>query len=84
MMGGVFGAVVFDRQRLDKSKSVSHKFLNALALSIMAFCVLDEIAQAEMSLGRSGDILDLAADWIGIAIAYVAAPPTVRKVLGLS
>lgn len=84
MMGGLFGAIVFDRQRADKSKRVSRKFLNVLAVAIMGFCIIDEIAQTEMGIGRSGDILDLGADWTGIAIAYFTAPAAVRKILGVS
>ena len=83
MMGGLLGAIIFDRQRSDKSRPVSRKFLNIAAVAILIFCIIDEIAQTEMGLGRSGDILDLIADWTGIAIAYLTAPPTVRKVLGL-
>ncbi|MDE6704231.1 MAG: VanZ family protein [Muribaculaceae bacterium] len=84
MMGGLFGAIVFDKQRANKSKRVSRKFLNILTVAIMGFCIIDEIAQTEMGIGRSGDILDIVADWSGIAIAYFTAPPIVRKVLGLS
>lgn len=84
MMGGLFGAIVFDRQRADKTKRVSRIYLNTLAVALMAFCILDEIAQTAMGLGRSGDILDLAADWTGIAIAYLSAPTVVRKVLRMN
>lgn len=83
MMGGLFGAIAFDRQRADKSRRLSRRFLNTLAIAIMAFGILDEIAQVSMGLGRSGDIYDLAADWSGVIVAYFIAPPTIRKVLGL-
>lgn len=84
MMGGLYGAVIFDRQRSDKTKSVDKRFRITLAYAIAVFCILDEIAQASMGLGRSGDPLDLIADWSGIAVAYFTAPPAVRSVLHLS
>lgn len=83
MMGGLFGAIAFDRQRSDKSRRLSRLFLNTLAVAVMAFGILDEIAQVSMGLGRSGDIYDLAADWTGVIVAYFAAPPAIRKVLGM-
>ena len=83
MMGGLFGAIAFDTQRADKSHRLSRRFLNVLAIAIMAFGILDEIAQVTMGLGRSGDIFDLAADWTGVIVAYFTAPPTIRKVLGI-
>lgn len=81
MMGGLFGAVVFDRQRADKSHRVSRRFLWILAFCIAVFCVADELAQSAMNLGRTGDKADLIADFVGVAVAYFIAPPTVRKVL---
>ena len=83
MMGGLYGAVAFDTQRANKSRRLSRRFLNTLAIVIMAFGIIDEIAQVTMGLGMSGDVLDLAADWTGVIIAYFSAPPTIRKVLGM-
>ena len=83
MMGGLYGAVIFDHQRADKSHAVRIRFRLLLAGAIAVFCIIDEIAQSSMGLGRSGDPLDLIADWIGIAVAYFTAPPAVRGVLHL-
>lgn len=81
MMGGLFGAIVFDTQRCNRDKKLKPRFLVVTALAVTAFSIADEIAQASLIEGRSGDILDLAADWAGIAAAYFLAPPVVRKVL---
>lgn len=83
MMGGLFGAIAFDKQRADKTRRLSRRFLVTLSAAIMAFGAADEIAQAAMGIGRSGDLLDLAADWTGVTVAYFTAPPVIRKVLGV-
>jgi len=81
MMGGLFGSLCFDMQRADKSKALSRRCLIVTALVIMAFGGIDEIVQATMDNDRSGDWLDLAADWTGTWVAYFTAPPVVHKVL---
>jgi VanZ family protein len=42
-----------------------------VALAAIAFGGLIEIAQSSMGLGRQGDLLDLAADSIGVAIGLL-------------
>lgn len=84
MMGGLYGAIVFDTQRADRSKSLSRAFLIAAAVGVIAFGALDEVAQTAMGLGRSGDGLDFVADFVGVAVAFFAAPPMVRKVLKIN
>lgn len=84
MMGGLYGAIVFDAQRADRSKSLSRAFLIAAAAGVIAFGALDEEAQNAMGLGRSGDGFDFVADFVGVAVAFFAAPPVVRKVLRMN
>ena len=81
MMGGLYGAIVFDRQRSDRSRPLTRRFIYLLAAAVIAFGALDEVAQVAMGLGRSGDLYDLAADCSGVAVAFFTAPPAVRKVL---
>lgn len=81
MMGGLFGAIVFDRQRSDRSRSVTKRELYWIAVFVMLFGAVDETVQGLMGLGRSGDIMDLIADWIGTWVAFLVAPPAIRRVL---
>lgn len=81
MMGGLYGAIVFDRQRSDRSRPLTRRFIYLLAAAVIAFGALDEVAQVAMGLGRSGDLYDFAADCSGVAVAFFTAPPAVRKVL---
>lgn len=81
MMGGFFGAIVFDMQRADKSCRLSKIKLYVIALGLMAFSLADEMVQSAMEQGRSGDLYDMLADWTGILVAFFAAPPAVRAVL---
>ena len=83
MMGGLYGAIVFDRQRSDRSRRFSAHFLLMLAACVVAFSALDEVAQYAMGLGRSGDELDFVADCVGVIVAFFTAPAAVRKVLGV-
>lgn len=85
MFGGLYGAVVFDTYRFRKSRSrfspLGIRFLLSLALAIMAFSVVDELMQKELTTERSAEFLDLIADWVGICVAFFSAPPAVRAVL---
>lgn len=85
MMGGLYGAIVFDtmrRLRREGSEmSLSRKFRLLLAFSIMAFGALDEFLQASLTETRSAEFLDLLADWTGTWVAFFSAPPAVKAVL---
>lgn len=85
MMGGLFGAIVFDIQRQRRREAVSApipaRALVWLAISLMVFGVLDELAQKLLTETRTAEFLDLMADWSGIWIAFFIAPPAVRAVL---
>lgn len=81
MMGGLLSAIVFDMQRADKSIIVSQRTIVIIAIAVMAFSILDEICQSAMDNGRSGELYDLAADWVGVWVSFFTAPPAIRKVL---
>jgi VanZ family protein len=66
-----FGAVAFWFGSI-----VVRRDLPWVFLAVVAFGALIEVAQSTMGLGRQGDLLDLAADSIGVAlgIALVLTP----------
>lgn len=84
MMGGFFSAIIFDLQRADRSRIVTRRTMLAVAVGVMVFGGLDEIGQMLMDNGRSGELLDLVADWTGVWVAYFTAPPAIRGVLKIS
>lgn len=79
MFGGLCGAWYFDLYRAGNPLSTRTK------LTVAVICVaaggLDELMQLYLTSDRAGDILDLVADTVGIAVAYFAAPPAVRAVV---
>lgn len=81
MMGGLLGAIVFDLQRSDRTTLLRRRTIIIATLAVMAFGAVDEVIQATVVDRRSGDILDLIADWTGTWVAFFTAPPAVRKVL---
>ncbi|MDE6278157.1 MAG: hypothetical protein K2M06_08625 [Muribaculaceae bacterium] len=85
MMGGLFGALVFDTRRLmlrrGNTGPIPVQTLLRFALGLALFCVADEILQKELTTTRSAEFLDILADWTGVAIAFFVAPPAVRCVL---
>lgn len=83
MMGGLFSAIIFDIQRADRSRRVAIRTMLIVAIVIMIFGGLVEVLQMTMDSGRSAELLDLLADWLGVWIAYFTAPPAIRKVLGM-
>lgn len=84
MMGGLFSAIIFDLQRADRDRLVGIRTMVAVAIGVMIFGILDEIGQALLSNGRTGEIYDLGADWLGVWIAYFTAPPAIRKILKIN
>lgn len=67
------GALVVDFYRVNYfGKNISRLYAFCLVVSFV-FGGLVEILQAEMGLGRSGDIYDLIADVIGAAIGMIVA-----------
>lgn len=83
MMGGLFSAIIFDMQRADRTHRVPVRTMLIVAIVIMVFGGLVEILQMTMDSGRSAELLDLLADWLGVWVAYFTAPPAIRAVLGM-
>ncbi len=85
MFGGLYGALVFDVYRKRKSENIQacpdRRIMLLLAAGVVAFSILDEIMQKELTTNRSAEFLDLLADWIGVCVAFFSAPPAVRAVL---
>lgn len=79
MFGGLFSAIVFDRERSHRSNSSRTRIIIA---GVCLLCgAIDEICQNAMHNGREGDIYDFCADAAGIVVAFFAAPPAIRAVL---
>jgi VanZ family protein len=79
MLWGITCAVIFDYKR--SGKRLSLRPVAVIAVSVMLLSVVDEWAQSAMNIGRTGDVLDLAADAVGIVVGLVTAPPIVNKIL---
>lgn len=79
MFGGLTGAIVFDIVRAGMRLDLLRKAV--LVVAMTAFAAADEWAQGAMHIGRTADILDLAADTAGILTAIVIAPPLCRHLL---
>ena len=79
MFGGFTGAILFDLYR--SGKELRRGVIVCVALGVALFGVLDECAQAILTVERSGDVLDWLADVGGIIIASLVAPPVIRYVV---
>lgn len=83
MFGGFTGAMAFDYYRSAKPRrALTAGVMGVFAAIAAATGVLDEIAQATLTVERSGDVWDWVADCAGIAVAFFAAPPAIRRVVG--
>lgn len=81
MMGGLIGAIAFDYKRAERQRQLTFRFMSTVAAYVMVACIADELAQAYLTDSRSGDVLDLLADWAGVWVAVFTAPPAVNRVL---
>ena len=81
MMGGLVGAIAFDYKRAERQRQLTFRFMSTVAAYVMVACIADELAQAYLTDSRSGDVLDLLADWAGVWVAVFTAPPAVNRVL---
>lgn len=81
MMGGLTSVILFDLKRLRRHERLSGRNVVWTAVAMVAFSALDEWAQGAMAMGRSADILDLAADCTGILLASLAVPPLLERVV---
>lgn len=80
MMGGLAGAIMFDYRRDHRNMPLSHKVVNFITIAVAIFCIVDELVQGFLPIGRPSDFYDLLADWFGVAIAYVTAPYVVNRI----
>ncbi len=80
MMGGLTGIILFDynRAKTRPSEDIPFDVICITGIAMLVFCILDEIAQTSMGLGRSGDFWDFVADSVGILLACVLAKPIIR------
>ncbi|MGN0209674.1 MAG: VanZ family protein [Muribaculaceae bacterium] len=81
MLGGLCGAVIFDCKRLDRATRLTRHTVWRAVIAVAVFAVVDEVVQGLLPIDRPSDYVDLLADWVGIVIAYFAAPPVVEKLL---
>lgn len=79
MFGGLFSALAFDYYRA--GNRMTRMVLLAFSVASLLAGALDEWAQSAIDTGRSGELFDLLSDAIGIAVAYFAAPPAIRRAL---
>lgn len=80
MMGGLTGAVIFDRMRQTRH-APSVIFMVIIFVAVALFSALDEWAQQAMHNGRTADAYDFIADVAGSFTALLAAPPVVKLIL---
>lgn len=81
MMGGFVGALMFDYYRSAPQRHLlTLRITLAFTASVMAFCVVDEVVQGLLPIGRPSDPMDLLADWFGCIVALFTAPPAIRAV----
>lgn len=83
MMGGITGAMIFDwfRGRDGDERRMTTGYTATTVIIVALFSIIDEWAQSAMGLGRTGDVYDLLADFTGIFIALLVAPPLCRRIL---
>ena len=91
MMGGLAGAVMFDRRRcgrwnLRKNNTGSQRELAPGAVFVISLCVAvfsaaDEWAQGALDMGRTSGIYDWIADMVGIIMAALTAPAAITALL---
>lgn len=86
MFGGMYFVAYFDRyrQKLKRTSegNVSVYYVIAVALSVVAFGGVIELAQSAMGAGRSADWLDFAADTAGVILSMVISPWVTQQLLG--
>lgn len=78
MMGGLLSAILFDRRRA--GRILTRRYVLIAVAAMFVFAVFDEVAQGAMQLGRSFEAFDLLADWGGIVIAALTAPPVIKRI----
>lgn len=79
MMFGLTSVALFDIRRGEGRLGVRAVIVTALC--VVVFSALDEWAQGVMGAGRSADILDFAADCLGIMMAAYLSPLIIGRIM---
>ena len=82
MFGLVTAAILFDIAR--SSGRINYHIFAVAASAMIILGALIEWAQSEMGCGRSGELLDLAADAVGVVIIPLLLWPLLKKTASLS
>lgn len=79
MFGGLFSAICFDYYRAGNALTQ----IIMLVVAAISICAggLNELAQGVVDNGRTTEGLDFVADCVGVAVAYITAPPAIRRVV---
>ncbi len=80
MFGGMTGALLFDYKRKDKQRQLTRRVIATCVAIVVVLSVIDEIVQGLLPIGRPFDFFDLIADWTGIIIARLSAPPVINLI----
>lgn len=81
MFGGFAGALAFDYARKKPRRRPGLLVMLWCCLVSLALGGIIEVLQTAMGLGRSAEGLDMLADAVGVAVAFVSAPAAVAAVL---
>lgn len=81
MMGGLTSVAQYDASREGKKwpRELTRKAILRILIAMLIFCAADEYAQSAMHFGRTTDIHDLVADWVGVLIASFITPIILRR-----
>ena len=79
MFGGLFSALAFDYYRA--GNMLTKRILITFAIAAACAGAIDECAQAALENGRSAELLDFVGDCFGIFVAYLTAPPAIKRVV---
>lgn len=83
MFGGLAGALMFDYHRVCINagrRPLTWKVVFTMAAIAAAFGLFDEIVQGWLKNGRPSEMLDWAADCVGVIVAVFTAPPIIVRI----
>ncbi|MDE7181304.1 MAG: VanZ family protein [Muribaculaceae bacterium] len=83
MMGGLASALLFDWRRNGGRmpyRAFTARTVCMVIVAVTLFSVADEIAQQSMQLGRSGDVFDVIADFVGILLGVLLSRPVISRI----
>lgn len=79
MFGGLFASLSFDWYRAGGELTLRRKLAYAVVSVVVGALV--EVCQDALDIHRSAELADFVADAIGVAVAYITAPPAIRQVV---